>query len=157
MVKRLADVTDNLDVLVNNVSAMPDFRSCSMLDVDFESLHSIFEVNVSGSWALTQELLPLSKRAPAARIVNVTSTAAQQVAVPQPGPLFAPAYSFAKYTLNALTRTLAAALADTPGSVASHPERGDDEKDRSPAEPRRYRLGGDAWSGWAEWRSLLRR
>ena len=57
-------------------------------------------------------------------------------------PIFSPAHSLSKYTLNALTRTLAPALAGTPilvnavdpGRVATHPERGDDDEDRSPAE-----------------------
>jgi len=139
-VKHLRGTLSHLDVLVNNASAMPDFQSHSALDVDFGKLHAIFEVSVFGCWALTQGLLPLLQRAPAARIVNVSSAAAQQIAAPRPGAISSPAYSLAKYTLNALTATLAAALADTrilinavdPGSVATHPERGDDENDRSP-------------------------
>ncbi len=74
--------------------------------------------------------------------MNVSSIAAQQIGKLGAGPVSSPAYSLAKYTLNALTTTLAAALADTPilvnavdpGRVASHPERGDDDEDRSPAE-----------------------
>ncbi len=141
-VAHLAGMIQHLDVLVNNASAMPDFDVRSALEVDFDALHSLFTVNVFGCWALTQALLPLLNQAPAARIVNITSAAAQQVGRPSPGPLLSPAYSIAKHTLNALTTILAAALADTPilvnavdpGSVASHPERGDDADDRSPAE-----------------------
>lgn len=139
---RLAGMIGHLDVLVNNASAMPDFQTRSALDVDIDALHSLFEVNLFGCWALTQALLPLLRRAPAARIVNVTSAAAEQVGKREAGPMFSPAYSLAKHSLNALTIVLAAALADTPilvnavdpGSVASHPERGDDANDRSPAE-----------------------
>lgn len=95
-----------------------------------------------GCWGLTQALLPLLRRAPAARIVNVSSVAAQRIGKLGTDILFSPAHSLAKYTLNALTTTLAAALANTPilvnavdpGRVASHPERGVDEDDRSPAE-----------------------
>ncbi len=138
----LAKTCDHLDVLVNNASHTPDFRTRSTLDVDLDALHAAFEVNVFGCWGLIQALLPLLRRAPAARIVNVSSIAAQQVGKRGAGPIFSPAYSLAKYTLNALTTTLAAALADTPilvnavdpGRVASHPERGDDDEDRSPAE-----------------------
>jgi NAD(P)-dependent dehydrogenase (short-subunit alcohol dehydrogenase family) len=94
---------------------------------------------VFGCWGLIQALLPLLRRAPAARIVNVSSAAAQQIGQRGPGPLFSPAYALANHTLNALTTTLAGVLADTPilvnavdpGSVASHPERGDDADDRS--------------------------
>jgi NAD(P)-dependent dehydrogenase (short-subunit alcohol dehydrogenase family) len=142
LVDQVTEATDHLDVLVNNASAMPDFETRSALEVDIEALQTLFAVNVFGCWALTQALLPLLRRAPAARIVNVTSAAAQQIGKRDPGPLFSPAYSLAKHTLNALTATLATSLADTailinavdPGSVASHPERGDDENDRSPAE-----------------------
>jgi NAD(P)-dependent dehydrogenase (short-subunit alcohol dehydrogenase family) len=139
---RLNGTIDHLDVLVNNASHMPDFQTRSALDVDLDALRSLFEVNVLGCWALIQALLPLLRRAPAARIVNVSSAAALQIGNRDPGPLFSPAYSLAKHTLNALTATLATALADTPilvnavdpGSVATHPERGDDEDDRSPVE-----------------------
>ncbi len=138
----LTTTFDHLDVLVNNASHMPDFRTRSALDVDLDALHEAFEVNVFGCWGLIQALLPLLRQAPAARIVNVSSLAAQQIGKLSTGVLFSPAYSLAKYTLNVLTTTLAAALADTPilvnavdpGRVASHPERGDDDEDRSPAE-----------------------
>jgi NAD(P)-dependent dehydrogenase (short-subunit alcohol dehydrogenase family) len=139
---RLTSSVDHLDVLVNNASAMPDFHTRSPLDVDLDALHAAFEVKVFGCWALIQALLPLLRQAPAARIVNVSSAAAQQIGQRGPGPLFSPAYSLASHTLNALTATLAGALADTPslinavdpGPVASHPERGDTADDRSPSE-----------------------
>lgn len=138
----LTQTCDHLDVLVNNASHMPDFRTRSALDIDLDALHSAFEVNVFGCWGLIQALLPLLRRAPAARIVNVSSVAAQQIGKLGTDILFSPAHSLAKYTLNALTTTLAAALANTPilvnavdpGRVASHPERGVDDDDRSPAE-----------------------
>lgn len=145
IVELAAQVTskiDHLDVLVNNASAMPDFQSRSVLEVDLDALETVFAVSVFGCWGLIQALLPLLRRAPAARIVNVTSAAAQQIGRRDQSPLFSPAYSLAKHTLNALTATLATALVDTPilinavdpGSVATHPERGDDEHDRPAAE-----------------------
>lgn len=132
----------HLDVLVNNASAMPDFETRSPLAVDPVALRKLFEVSVFGCWQLTQALLPLLSKAPAARVVNVSSTAVHQIGRRGSGPIFSPAYSLAKHTLNALTETLASALSDTPilvnavdpGSVATHPERGDDEDDRSPDE-----------------------
>ncbi|NIJ63104.1 NAD(P)-dependent dehydrogenase (short-subunit alcohol dehydrogenase family) [Sphingomonas leidyi] len=142
LVERLSRDFDRLDVLVNNASAMPDFQVRSPLDADMDALQSIFAVSVFGTWELTQALIPLLRQAPAARIVNVSSAAAMQIAGAPRGPIFSPAYSLAKYALNGLTAMLAASLADTPilvnavdpGSVATHPERGDDEGDRSPAE-----------------------
>ncbi|TCL05080.1 SDR family NAD(P)-dependent oxidoreductase [Sodalis ligni] len=139
---RLSRMIDRLDVLVNNASPMPDFCTRSALEIDLDALHSAFEIIVFGCWGLIQSLLPLLRKAPAARIVNVSSAAARQIENRDSGPLFSPAYSLAKHTLNTLTATLATALADTPilinavdpGPVASHPERGDDAYDRSPAE-----------------------
>lgn len=160
LVTTLSSTVDHLDVLINNASAMPDFATRSALDVDLEALRDLFEVNVLGCWGLTQALLALLRQAPAARIVNVTSIAAWQIGNREAGPLYAPAYSLAKYTLNALTVTLATALADTPilvnavdpGSVASHPERGDGRDDRSSADAATgvvwaAMLGGDGPSG----------
>lgn len=144
-VDRLAGITHRLDVLVNNASAMPDFAARSAIEVDLDALYSAFEVSVLGCWALIQLSLPLLRRASAARIVNVSSAAALQIGVHGTDPLFSPAYSLAKYTLNALTATLAAALADTPmlinavdpGRFSSHPERGDDADEPSPADAAR--------------------
>jgi NAD(P)-dependent dehydrogenase (short-subunit alcohol dehydrogenase family) len=134
---------DHLDVLVNNASTMPDFHTRSALDVDCDSLHEAFEVDVFGCLGLIQALLPLLRQAPAARIVNVSSAAARQIGKRGTNLLFSPAHSLAKHTLNAMTTTLAAAMANTPillngldpGRVASHPERGDDDDDQSLAEP----------------------
>ncbi len=60
----LAKTCDHLDVLVNNASHMPDFRTRSALDVDLDALHAAFEVNVFGCWGLIQALLPLLRQAP---------------------------------------------------------------------------------------------
>ncbi|WP_329048776.1 SDR family NAD(P)-dependent oxidoreductase [Amycolatopsis sp. NBC_01488] len=133
-----------LDALVNNAAAMPDFATRSVLDADLTEARTAFTVNVLGTWAVVQACLPLLRAAPAARIVNVSSGGAAQVAA---GASLAegmrsPGYSLAKYALNALTASLAAELrgsgvlvnAVDPGSVATHPERGDDADDRSPAE-----------------------
>ena len=138
----LTKTFDHLDVLVNNASSFPDFRTRSALDVNLDALHEAFAVDVFGCWGLIQALLPLLRRAAAARIVNVSSIAAQQIGKVGTDVLFSPAHSLAKYTLNALTTTFATALADTsilvnavdPGSMATHPERGDDDEDRSPAD-----------------------
>lgn len=55
-IRELADIlsgrTDHLDVLVNNASRMPDFRTRSALDVDMDALRALFEVNVFGCWGL---------------------------------------------------------------------------------------------------------
>ncbi|MEU0049009.1 SDR family NAD(P)-dependent oxidoreductase [Streptomyces sp. NPDC006309] len=142
--EHLARTVGHLDVLVNNATAMPDFGILSALDADMDQVRTAMEVSVIGTWALTQALLPLLTAAPAARIVNVSSLSAQQIAtgLDLGAPLRSPAYSMAKYMLNALTAVLGRALADTPvlvnavdpGNTATHPELGDDESDRPAAE-----------------------
>ncbi|WP_369214753.1 SDR family NAD(P)-dependent oxidoreductase [Streptomyces flavofungini] len=144
---RLARDFGRLDALINNASAMPDFRVLSALDADMDDVRAAMEVSVLGPWTLTQALVPLLTAAPAARIVNVSSLSAQQIAtgLDLGAPLRSPAYSMAKYMLNALTGVLARALADTrvlvnavdPGNTATHPERGDDGTDRPAAESAR--------------------
>jgi len=158
----LTRVFGHLDVLVNNASAMPDFQVLSALDADMDAVRAHLEVSVIGPWALTQAMLPLLTAAPAARIVNVSSLSAQQIAtgLDLGAPLRSPAYSMAKYMLEALTRVLARALADTailvnavdPGNTATHPERGDDATDRPAAESARdivraATLGADGPTG----------
>jgi NAD(P)-dependent dehydrogenase (short-subunit alcohol dehydrogenase family) len=159
---QLTQAFGHLDVLINNASAMPDFRVLSALEADMDAVRAALEVAVIGPWALTQAMLPLLTAAPAARVVNVSSLSAQQIAtgLDLGAPLRSPAYSMAKYMLNALTTVLARALADTPilvnavdpGNTATHPERGDDATDRPAAESARYivraaTLGGDGPTG----------
>ncbi|MEU8638984.1 SDR family NAD(P)-dependent oxidoreductase [Amycolatopsis sp. NPDC048633] len=133
-----------LDVLVNNAASMPDFATTSLFDADLTEARTSYTVVVLGAWAVVQACLPLLRAAPAARIVNVSSAAATQIAAGAglAQGVRSPGYALAKYALNALTASLAAELRGTgilvnavdPGSVATHPERGDDPDDRSPAE-----------------------
>lgn len=138
---------DHLDVLINNASTFPDATALSALDADTDEVRAALEVDVLGPWALIQALLPLLRRAPAARIVNVSSIAALQITgdVDLAASLRAPAHSIAKYLLNVLTTKLADELRDTailvnavdPGETASHPERGDEADARPVAESAR--------------------
>ncbi|OKH99320.1 short-chain dehydrogenase [Streptomyces sp. CB02923] len=138
----LARTVGHLDVLVNNASDAVDFTVLSALDADLDAVRSALEVDVLGPWRLVQTLLPLLEAAPAARIVNVSSISAQQIAtgLDLGASLRAPAHSFAKHMLDTLTTVLAHALKDTPilvnavdpGETATHPERGD-EHDARPA------------------------
>jgi len=66
----VADAHDRLDLLVNNAGLMaqPHRRTADGFEMQFG-------VNHLGHWALTARLLPALLRAPAARVVSVTSTA----------------------------------------------------------------------------------
>ena len=88
----------HLDVLVNNASTMPDRDSRSALDVDIPDVRNALEVDVVGPWALVKAMRPLLEAAPAARVVNITSGAYQQIEVGAdfPQQVRSPAHSFAK-------------------------------------------------------------
>lgn len=159
---QLSATFGRLDALINNASEMPDFTTLSALDADLVAVRSAMEVDVIGPWALVQAVLPLLIAAPAARIVNVSSISALQLAtgLDLGASLRAPAYSMAKHMLNALTVGLARAFAGTPilvnavdpGETATHPERGDDYTDRPASESARgvvwaATLGADGPSG----------
>jgi len=137
-----------LDVLVNNASTMPDRDSRSALDVDISDVRNALDVDVVGPWALVKAMRPLLEAAPAARVVNISSAAYQQIELGAdfPQQVRSPAHSFAKHTLNVLTATLASAFRGTgvlvnavdPGRVATHPEFGVDDDDRPAAESARW-------------------
>jgi NAD(P)-dependent dehydrogenase (short-subunit alcohol dehydrogenase family) len=137
-----------LDVLVNNASTMPDRGARSVLDVDIADVRSALDVDVVGAWALVKAMRPLLERAPAARVVNISSSAYLQIeaGADLSEQVRSPAHSFAKHTLNVLTATLASAFrgsgvlvnAVDPGRVATHPECGVDDQDRPASESARW-------------------
>ena len=116
-----------LDILVNNAGmAKEDFHSDSTLTVSPQIMKEIFETNFFGVVTLTQALLPLLKKSPAARIVNVSSILGSlglRVQNNSPiGGAKAFAYNASKTAVNAFTIHLADALRDTPIKVNSaHP------------------------------------
>ncbi|MGH7777154.1 MAG: SDR family NAD(P)-dependent oxidoreductase, partial [Candidatus Dormibacterales bacterium] len=93
-----------LDALVNNAGVTTstpqrDIEGLSMADWD-----RIFAVNVRGLFLVTRACLPLLRRAPAAAVVNLASTAGLRPGA-QPFP-----YAASKAAVANLTRTLAGAL-----------------------------------------------
>ncbi|WP_219507607.1 SDR family NAD(P)-dependent oxidoreductase [Nonomuraea ceibae] len=104
-----------LDVLVNNagITGSGQVAPQDALDqlpsvVDVDMVRAVFETNVFGVITVTNAMLPLLRRAPAPRIVNVSSGAASLTIAATPGgPLAAlpasAAYTPSKTALNALT------------------------------------------------------
>ncbi|MFM8438738.1 MAG: SDR family NAD(P)-dependent oxidoreductase, partial [Candidatus Kapaibacterium sp.] len=91
-----------------------------------EILRRTFDINFFGMVELTQLLLPLLRRAPAARIVNLTSILGSLSMHATPGSntynTKVLAYNTSKAAVNAFTIHLAHALKDTPIKVnAAHP------------------------------------
>ncbi len=117
-----------LDVLINNAGMLQEtlIGNNNTLSVDQDTLKTTFEVNFFAVVALTQALIPLLERAPAGRIVNLSSILASQTLHSSPDSPIAPAkglaYNASKSALNMFTIHLADALKDTPIKVNSaHP------------------------------------
>ena len=96
-----------LDVLVNNAAVHYDTWQ-SGVDADLEVVREALETNVIGAWRTAQACLPLLRRSPHGRLVNVSSGAGSLAGM----GAGAPAYSVSKAALNAMTRILAAELRD---------------------------------------------
>jgi NAD(P)-dependent dehydrogenase (short-subunit alcohol dehydrogenase family) len=120
-----------LDILVNNAGiAAGVFPGTgpehSASEVPSDLLHRVFETNFFAQVALTDALLPLLKKSPAGRIVNLSSILGSHTLQATPGSPIYDAKSFAydasKAALNAFTIHLAYELRNTKIKVNSaHP------------------------------------
>jgi NAD(P)-dependent dehydrogenase (short-subunit alcohol dehydrogenase family) len=122
-----------LDILVNNAGILSEdvdfttpggFNNTSTVSQD--SLRTTFDTNFFAVVALTQTLLPLLRKSPAGRIVNLSSILGSLALHIDPAsPIYgskAFAYNASKTALNAFTVHLAVELRDTPIKVNSaHP------------------------------------
>lgn len=115
-VTALTDLTGRLDVLVNNAAAYVDWTETATV-ADLGAARRVLDTNLFGAWRLTQALLPMLRRSPTPRIVNVSSGAGSHedtaFGLRVRGGAAA-SYGISKAALNALTSTLAAELAGTP-------------------------------------------
>ncbi len=121
-----------LDILVNNAGVMLEafdpaagaFNTTPTVSADV--LRDTFETNFFAVVSLTQALLPLIRKAPAGRIVNLSSVLASLTLHADPkSDIYAAkafAYDASKTAINAFTVHLAQALRETPIKVNSaHP------------------------------------
>ncbi|WP_405969765.1 SDR family oxidoreductase [Streptomyces sp. NBC_00988] len=122
-----------LDVLVNNAGISGDMGPGWIQDpttLDLDLVRTVVETNVVGVIRVTNAMLPLLRRSPSPRIVNISSAVASLTRQADPaidiGPVMA-AYAPSKSFLNAVTVQYARQLADTnilinaacPGLVAT--------------------------------------
>ncbi|HYH91319.1 MAG TPA: SDR family oxidoreductase [Solirubrobacteraceae bacterium] len=113
-----------LDVLVNNAGILPEAtEGTGNGPVDVDMFRRTFDTNVFGAVAVSQRFLPLLRRSPAGRIVNVSSTMGSLDDQLDPeSPYYGvvvPAYQGSKAALNAFTIALSKTLADTAIKVNS--------------------------------------
>jgi NAD(P)-dependent dehydrogenase (short-subunit alcohol dehydrogenase family) len=117
-----------LDILVNNAGVNHEqlMGANNSSSVSSEILQKTFQTNLFSVIALTQTLLPLIKKSPAGRIVNLSSILASLTLHSMPNSPIDPAKAFAynasKTALNAYTVHLAHEMRDTNIKVNSaHP------------------------------------
>jgi NAD(P)-dependent dehydrogenase (short-subunit alcohol dehydrogenase family) len=113
--KQIEERFGHLDVLINNAGisgsgqvSPEDAHDQVPSSIDLDMVRAVFETNVFGVIAVTNAMLPLLRRSPAPRIVNVSSHAASLTITSDPdGPfttlLPSAAYTPSKTALTALT------------------------------------------------------
>jgi NAD(P)-dependent dehydrogenase (short-subunit alcohol dehydrogenase family) len=125
----IEDEYGRLDVLVNNagisrpdgVRIVMDPSTWAPSGADVDAMRAVFDVNVFGIVTVTNAMLPLLRRADAARIVNVTSEVGSfALTLDQSSPywgMISLAYPVSKTAANMVTVEYAKELWDTPIKV----------------------------------------
>lgn len=113
--KQVEERFGHLDVLINNAGitgsgqvSPEDAWDQVPSTIDLDMVRGVFETNVFGVISVTNAMLPMLRRSPAPRIVNVSSHAASLTIMSDPdgpmaGLLSSAAYTPSKAALNALT------------------------------------------------------
>jgi NAD(P)-dependent dehydrogenase (short-subunit alcohol dehydrogenase family) len=124
--KHIQDELGRLDVLVNNagisrpikpgtpIEEMRDADKVSRVSVD--DMRVVFETNVFGVVAVTQAMLPLLRKGPAGRIVNISSAGGSLTLKDNPSEFsrqYVGVYQISKAALNAVTQAFAIELERT--------------------------------------------
>ena len=104
-VTSVSQITDTLDVLVNNAGIYPD-DGVNILTVSRDLLTTAMNTNAFSPIAITQAFLPLLEKADNPRVINVSSGNGQLNGL----SINYPSYSLSKLALNGATILLADAL-----------------------------------------------
>ena len=105
--ERVEQEFGELDVLVNNAGVLLD-SGVPAVKADLDVVRRTLEVNLLGALCMAKAVAPLRRRSPHPRIVNVSSGMGALAGMGGG----APGYRISKAGLNAVTRMLAAELAD---------------------------------------------
>ena len=96
-------------VLVNNAGVYPESTEAKVVDTPTSTWRETLETNLFGAVRMCREVVPLMKKLRYGRIVNISSGLGQLHQMGEGSP----AYRVSKAALNALTRTLAAEVAQS--------------------------------------------
>ena len=123
--ERVRNEFGRLDVLINNAAISHTGRMAGVSveqyaeltrpsNVSLDEVRAVWETNVFGVLAVYQAMLPLLRKAPAARIVNVSSGVGSLTMNSDPAwpwrSTFGPVYPASKTALNAITLAMAMEL-----------------------------------------------
>jgi NAD(P)-dependent dehydrogenase (short-subunit alcohol dehydrogenase family) len=126
--RRIGEELGRLDVLVNNAAisnttkrpgqSIADYAKLTRpSNVSLDEVRAVWETNVFGVLAVYQAMLPLLRKAPSARIVNVSSGVGSLTMNADPAypyrTFFGPVYPASKAALNAITLAMAIELEST--------------------------------------------
>ena len=125
-VRQIEAKHNKLDILVNNAGTDAGVAGKKASEQTMEAWRKTFDTNFFGLVAVTQAFMPLLKKAPAARIVNVSSILGSITLQADPkSPIYGiqmAAYNVSKSAVNAYTVQLAYELRDSTLKVnAVHP------------------------------------
>ena len=125
-VKHVGDTYGHLDILVNNAGILLDALEKKPSEQTLDTWRQTFDTNLFAVVEVTNALLPLIRKAPAGRIVNVSSQLGSFGLHNDPTSSIygfkIPAYNVSKTAVNAWTVHLAYELRDTAIKVnAIHP------------------------------------
>ena len=112
------DTFGRLDVLVNNAGILVELPPPPPSAVTVDMMRETYETNTFGPVAVTHAMLPLIRKSPAGRIVNVSSRLSRcSWMMEDDYPISLLAYNSSKAALNAVTLHYARELRDTPIKV----------------------------------------
>jgi NAD(P)-dependent dehydrogenase (short-subunit alcohol dehydrogenase family) len=123
--ERVGKEFGRLDILIQNAAisntrkrpdqSVEDYAATTRpSNVSLDEMRAVWETNVFGVLAVYQAMLPLLRKAPGGRIVNVSSGAGSLTRNADPAnphrPIFGPVYPASKTALNAITLAMAIEL-----------------------------------------------
>ena len=123
-VSKIEEVRDRVDILVNNAGGVCEQVGRPIEDISAQDWQRIFDVNLSGTFFMSQAVAVSMKRQKSGRIINISSGAGRTVSLTG-----IQAYASAKAGQIGLTRQLAHELGDwnitvnciAPGFILSNP------------------------------------